>query len=76
MAAKQKNHKLKRRLTSFKRLVKNKKTKFKPNEEFKKIKASMNVYSTFKYDELPNEAEKKSLESKECKLKYEFSRLK
>ena len=36
----------------------------------------MNVYSTFKYDELPNEAEKKSLESKECKLKYEFSRLK
>ena len=50
--------------------------KLKPNEALKKATKNMNIYPTRKYGVPPEEVEKKSLESEEYKLDYDFKHLK
>ena len=55
---------------------KRKKGNLKPNEALKKITNNMNMLPTRKYRVPPEEVEKESLESEECKLDYDIKRLK
>ena len=50
--------------------------KLKSNEALKKATKNMNIFPTRKYGVPPEEVEKKSLVSEECKLDYDFKRLK
>ena len=72
--AEQKIRELKNRLKSFKHMLKS--GKLKPKEALKKATKNMNIYPTRKYGVPPEEVEKKSLESEEYKLDYDFKRLK
>ena len=74
VGAEQKIRKLKSRLRNFKRLVKQGKLKL--NDAFKKTTNNMNMLPTRKYGVPPEEVEKKSLESEQYKLDYDFKRLK
>ena len=74
MAAEQKIRELKNRLKNFKRLLK--KGKLKPNEALRKATVNMNIFPTKKYGVPPEEVGKKSLESEEYKLDYNFKCLK
>ena len=76
VAAEQKIRELKNGLKSFKRLNKIEKKTLKPNEVLKKATANMNLQLTRKYGVPPEEVEKKSIESEEYRLTYDFSRLK
>ena len=76
VAAEQKIRELKNGLKSFKRLNKIEKKTLKPNEILKKATANMNLQLTRKYGVPPEEVEKKSIESEEYRLTYDFSRLK
>ena len=73
MDAEQKIRELKSHPRNFK---KGKKGNLKPNEALKKITNNMNMLSTRKYRVPPEEVEKESLESEECKLDYDIKRLK
>ena len=48
----------------------------KPNEALQKATKNINIFPTRKYGVPPEEVEKKSLESEEYKLEYDFKRLK
>ena len=74
MGAEQKIKELKNRLKNFKRMLKS--GKLKPKEALKKATKNMNIFPTKKYGDPPEELEKKSLESEEYKLDYDFKRLK
>ena len=74
VGAEQKIRELKSRLRNFKRLVK--KSKLRSNEALKETSNNMNILPTRKYGVPPEEVEKKSLESEEYKLDYDFKRLK
>ena len=74
MTAEQKIRELKNRLKNFKRLLK--KGKLKPNEALRKATVNMNIFPTKKYGVPPEEVGKKSLESEEYKLDYNFKCLK
>ena len=50
--------------------------KIKSNEALKKATNNMNIFLTGKYGIPPEEVEKKSLDSEEYKLEYDFKRLK
>ena len=72
VAAEQKIKELKNRPKDFKRLLK--KDKLKPNEALRKAAVNMNIFPTKKYGAPAEDAEKKSLESEEYKLDYDFMR--
>ena len=74
VAAEQKIRELKNRLKNVKRPLK--KGKLKPKEALRKATVNMNIFPTKKYGVPSKEAEKKSLESEEYKLDYNFNRLK
>ena len=73
MDAEQKIRELKSHPRNFK---KRKKGNLKPTEALKKITNNMNMLPTRKYRMPPEEVEKESLESEECKLDYDIKRLK
>ena len=74
MGEEQRIRELKNRLKNFKRVLKS--GKLKPNEALKKATKNMNILPTRKYGVPPEEVEKRSLESEEYKLYYDFKRLK
>ena len=76
VATGQKIRELKNRLKNFKRLNKIEKKTLKANEVLKKATANMNLQPTRKYGVPLEEVEKKSTESEEYRLTYDFSRLK
>ena len=53
-----------------------KKGKLKPSKALRNATVNMNIFPAKKYGLLPEEAGKKSLESKEYKLDYDFKSLK
>ena len=74
VGAEQKIRELKNQLKNSKRMLKT--GKLKSNEALKKATNNMNIFPTGKYGIPPEEVEKKSLDSEEYKLEYDFKRLK
>ena len=74
VSAEQKIRELKNCLKGFKRALNT--GKLKPNEALRKATKNMNIFPTKKNGVPPEEVEKKSLESEEYKLDYDFKRLK
>ena len=74
VGAEQKIRELKNQLKNSKRMLKT--GKLKSNEALKKATNNMNIFPTGKYSIPPEEVEKKSLDSEEYKLEYDFKRLK